>query len=321
MILIDITSSVCPDSSLLKPCSCNKDVIVCGNRFQALDLVQMFERLGKQLPKTGKHFNEFHLSNALITELKENTFSDITFDKIFIQNCDSLKSIHKNAFNTTELVTIWLFISNNPQLTSTDNSIFEAASKFAQAQIFYLADNNITEIPSNAFKHKQDHMRAVTFQGSSIKKLGNNVFSNYKDLEVITIFRTLIDSIPENAFEFNEESNRTLTLYLTSNKFLNSSGFAEHSLTKFKRPCTIYLDSSPGDTNFPYFDEKIFEPFLKLNFQNIFISWDGSLDCSDCRNYWLQKNPALLKQIHNSKCSNGKYPNDPANFVNCKSLF
>ena len=110
LIVIDITWSDCPDSNLLKPCSCRLSVIECGGK-QDIDLVKIFQTLEKNLTKTGKHFNEFYLNNTFISELKENTFSYITFDYIEIEYCSKLKNLHRNAFNTSGQVTNTLVIS------------------------------------------------------------------------------------------------------------------------------------------------------------------------------------------------------------------
>ena len=146
LVVIDITwsmTSYCPSAKLLEPCTCNSGSIYCvGNN--DMDLVQIFQTLENNLTKTEKHFNEFYLSNTFMTELKENTFSDITFDIISVEHCSSLKSIHKNAFTKTELVATDLYIHFNPMLTSPDNSIFEALSKFVRAKTIQFYNNNIT---------------------------------------------------------------------------------------------------------------------------------------------------------------------------------
>ena len=153
-----ITSSVCPDSNLLKPCSCGGDninaYINCGGH-EDIDLVKIFKTLDKQLPRTleGRHFKSFYLYKSFITELKENTFSDITFDSIWIRDCSKLKTIHVNAFNTIDQVTTDIYIEHNPVLTSPDNSIFQVLSKFVRAEWIWLRYNNITEIPLNAFRN------------------------------------------------------------------------------------------------------------------------------------------------------------------------
>ena len=318
LFVIDITSSVCPDSNLLKPCYCITDSFYCDGE-EDIDLVQIFQTLSKNLTKTEKHFKYFQLNNRFITELKENTFSDITFDGIIIQKCLKLQTIDKNAFNTTDSLTTKLHIIMNRLLTSPNNSIFEVLSKFVQATTISLVYNNITEIPSNAFRNivgKQDHLREIDIAGASIRKLGNNVFSQLKNLENFFIMDTSIDFIPENAFEFNEEHKCQTSINLYNNRLLNISGFSQNSLSKLKRPTSIVLDSSNAN-NFPYLAEKIFQPFFLSNAKNQIEILRGALDCSDCRNYWLKKNPNLLKQIKHSKCSNGKSLNDTTNFKNC----
>ena len=316
-LVINFTSGVCPDSNLLKPCNCFDDYINCGGN-EDIDLVKIFETLGKKLPKTGKHFHNFYLNNTFITELKENTFSDITFTEIFIKGCSKLKTIHKNAFNTTDQVTTELHFDLNPALTSPDNTIFEVLNKFARAEFITMNDNNITEIPTKAFKNKQDHLTYLYIKGKSIQKLGNNAFSGLKGLFFLSLESTSIELIPENAFEFNEESNKTLLVDLTKCKFLNSTGFSVNSLIKFKRPAEIILDM-PKDSAIQYLNQKIFEPFLLSKVDNKIHIGTGSFNCDDCRNYWLKRNPNLLKQLVDTRCTNGRTISDSVNFKNCSS--
>ena len=183
-------------------------------------------------------------TNIFITELKENTFSDITFDRIWIKNCSKLKTIHRNAFNTTDSVTNYVRIENNPLLTSPDNSIFEILSKFVLAHEIDLFYNNITEIPSNAFKNivgEQDELKILFLQGKSIHNLRNNAFSSLKSLEFLDISYTSIDFIPEIAFEFNEESEQQLIISLFANRYLKSSELSEYSFTNLRRLTLINL--------------------------------------------------------------------------------
>ena len=151
-ILIDITSSVCPDSSLLMPCICHNDHITCEG-YEDIDLVKIFRKFERELPRTqeARHFRQFILTNTFITELKENTFSNITFNEIYIHFCENLFSIHENAFLNTDLYTTHVSILKTPKLTSPDNSLFKALSKFVNAEEIYVDNTNITEIPSNAF--------------------------------------------------------------------------------------------------------------------------------------------------------------------------
>ena len=286
-------------------------------------MVQIFETLGKQLPKTGKHFKEFYLGNAFITELKENTYSDITFNAITIENNSNLKTIHRNAFNTTDQVTYYISFMFNPKLTSPDNSLFEALGKFAKLAHIYLCFNNITEIPSNAFGNVLGKKLAILFlRGKSIKKFENHALFYLKNLKFINILDTSIEYFPENAFEFKDELNETLFIQLELNKLLNSSGFSQDSLTKFKRPTSIELLQG-----FPYLDEKPFYRFLRANAKNSLQLTQVSLNCSDCRNYWLIREQALgYQQLildtrigYETKCLNGKSLNDTGNFIGCEN--
>jgi hypothetical protein len=61
--------------------------------------------VNKILPDNEKHFNKFYLNNTAITELEENTFYEITFDKAIIVNSTKLNLINTHAFTTTSLVT------------------------------------------------------------------------------------------------------------------------------------------------------------------------------------------------------------------------
>ena len=126
---INCESSVCPSPELLKPCVCEDNGIICGGHSD-IDLVNIFQTLEMNLNESEKQYKSFSLSNTFITELKENTFKDITFDEISIYQCRNLSKIHINAFDATDWVTKKLIIQSNPALSSTDNSIFEVFSKF-----------------------------------------------------------------------------------------------------------------------------------------------------------------------------------------------
>ena len=301
LFCIDIISSVCPNSNLIAPCTCDHDQFTCNDN-DDLDLVKLFQTLANNLNKTQKHFKDFWIKNRFITELKENTFSDITFDTIFILSSSQLKSIHRNAFNTTDSVTTEIYIRSNPLLTSPDNSIFEAVSKFVRATVIDMSNNNITEIPSNAFQDivgEQDQLKHLLLSGESFGKLGNNAFSQLKNLTYPDMSQTSIYFIPENAFEFNEDSEQQLTIDLTYNRFLDNSGFSMNSLTRFRRPTKIYLPE-----NFRYLDKDIFLPFLTSNNLNRIQLSVNSIDCWDCRNQWIQNDSNLVTQISPWTCSN-----------------
>ena len=312
-----VESNGCPVSESIKPCVCAKVLginswdIKCGGHSD-IDLVNIFQTLEKNLTKTEKHFNRFYLNNTFITELKENTFKDITFDDIIIENCTNLSKIHVNAFNQTDLVTKYLYISGSFKLSSSDNSIFEVISKFVNLEELQLENNNITEIPSNIFNN-QDELEFLTFKGKSIKKLGPRAFSSLHRLKSIEISYTSIEYIPEYAFEFDQESNQTIAIRFEGNHLLNGSSIHKNSLKNIKRPLYLALDS-----HIEYLEENIFKPLLSENPKNKIQMDYVKFDCNNCKNNWLRKPSNLLGRFYNLQCSNNKNFNDPDNFAECK---
>ena len=317
LVTVGCESSGCPAPDLIKPCVCEDNGIICGGHSD-IDLVNIFQSLRIKLTKSEKHFKRFHLNNTFITELEGNTFKDITFDEITIENCNNLSKIHKNTFFETDLFTKILWIASNPALSSSDNSIFEVISKFVNLEKLYLIDNNITEIPSNAFQSiegYQDNLKTIVFGGKSIRKIESRPFYLLHGLNFLKINNTSIDYIPENAFEFEEESSLQINLAFINNSLLNSSGFHQDSLVHFKRP--VYLDLGWIGNHFEYLEEKVFKNFLNSNPHNVIDMIFVKFDCNNCKNFWLKQQPNLLENFKNLSCSNLKNFNDSENFAEC----
>ena len=99
-----VFGSECPSAEIFAPCICNKpDVrnfkyLECGGD-SFYDLEQVFSNISKRSSVT--NFRAFYITNTAITELKNNTFKDITFDQIFIKGCKNLSKIQKDAFAGT----------------------------------------------------------------------------------------------------------------------------------------------------------------------------------------------------------------------------
>ena len=123
------------------------------------ELIKMFELFQKYFNNSDKHFDEFYLNNTLITHLPSNVFKDSTFEEISIENNEKLKTIDKNAFNSSNSYIKRVFIKNNPVLSEgLDNSLFKALSELKNMEEIWFWNNNITEIPENAFNGtKMDH--------------------------------------------------------------------------------------------------------------------------------------------------------------------
>ncbi len=63
---------------------CNNDIISCGGNTK-IHLKAIFHSMSLLLGDREKHFQQFYLNNTVIIELPENTFEDITFDSIQIE--------------------------------------------------------------------------------------------------------------------------------------------------------------------------------------------------------------------------------------------
>jgi hypothetical protein len=83
--------------------------------------------MNQVIPDNEKHFNKFYLNNTAITELEENTFYEITFDKAIIFDSTKLNLINTLAFTTTSLVTKTFESQFTPLINSPPNyNIFYA---------------------------------------------------------------------------------------------------------------------------------------------------------------------------------------------------
>ena len=105
--------SVCPiNTQIFEPCRCINDTIYCSGK-SSISLSRIFHLLRSELPDNQKHFRSLLLNNTAISEIRDNTFKDITFDRIDITYCNNLSKIYANAFSTTSYVTTVVKIIGN----------------------------------------------------------------------------------------------------------------------------------------------------------------------------------------------------------------
>ena len=115
LAILDVVFSVCPPPSLLSPCTCQDDKIHCS--ISELDLSAVFESIRNDRTHTQRHYIYIYISNQFITEIKDNSFKDFTFDTTYIQYCQNLTRIYLDAFNETNCLTSNLLIRDNYKLT------------------------------------------------------------------------------------------------------------------------------------------------------------------------------------------------------------
>ena len=321
IIDIELIKTECPINHIIKPCVCTtylrRDTIYCGGN-NYIDLENIFNNISKHTSKEKKHFYTFQLNNTAINELKENTFKDITFDEILIQDCNNLTKLTENTFQNNNFVTKIFYLQRNTKLIQTENySIFNVLSKFVNIEFIFLNDNNVKEIPSNAFKPFngfQNKLKEIYIRDKVLKNLGENSFFSLDSLTTLSFFGTSINSIPKNAFNFEKYSNQTLNINLYNNP-INSTSFAFNSLIYTKRPTHLVLSSN----NITYLDEKIFLPFFGENNGNLLYLLNVRIDCMDCRNYWLIKYKEYISKIYYMICSNGNQFQNGKNFKDCQN--
>jgi hypothetical protein len=295
------------------------EVITCGGS-QYYNLNHLFEYLSDKLTDDKKHFKKFYFNNTAITELKENTFFDLTFDEIEINWASNLTRINSNAFTTTNLVTK-KFITNYTPLTSSspDYDIFHMLSLMVNITRIDLYRTQITEIPPHAFKPLNGYQNKLTyleFNNSPLKKIGNYAFYDLNSLEKLYFYVNQIDFIPSNAFNLRKPSQTHLEISIAHQQ-LNGSSFELNAFSNIQRPTRIWFHENP---KLNFIDENVFSSFLNSNSENrINFSYD-KLDCNDCRSYWLRNKINYLNKIEVLECSNQKKFLDTSNFANCDTI-
>ncbi len=315
------TNGLCPNPEVLKPCLCKNNYILCAGN-QTLNLKQIFKNVSQSLAENEKNFNLFDLNNTAITELEENTFSDITFNYVQIMNAKNLKLIHTNAFKSSNSFIHDFGVFNSPIVNSPPNhDIFHLMRSMINLRDIQLDGTQITEIPMNAFKPlegSESQLQAISFFKSPIKKIGNDSFYGLKNLTLLSFDRTSLEFISSNAFHFENHTNELLTIYLFDIKSLNGSSFDINSLSSLKRPTTIYMGNNP---NIKFLDEKVFRPFFEADHRNKILLFKNFLiDCDDCRSHWIVNETNYLKRFDflPLKCLDGKSIEISNNFKNCK---
>ncbi len=146
----------------------------------------------------------------------------------------------------------------------------------------------INEIPKNAFRPlngQQNNLTLLFFDENKINHISNN------------------------SFNFLKKSDKPLIISLRSNS-LNSSSFELSAFNNMNRRTTIDLLYN----KISYLDQTVFQLFFNDNNNNIINI--NSLDCEDCRSFWLFKNTTYSQSLGIS-CSDGKMFLNNNNFKKC----
>jgi hypothetical protein len=282
------------------------------------------------LDEGNKSFTSFYLNNTAISELPENVFGNITFDEIIIENAYNLSRIHSHAFRATNnYLTIFRVYSTRLDNQMLYYDFFTAISLMPRLSLLTIANTSVTEITDNAFRPLsgiQYNLTTVSINDHKLKKLGNNAFEYWPSLKDLNLANNTLNHVSENAFNFQKRDNVPvvdgLRLILIKNNF-NSSSFEIGAFNGLNKPTHLFFSLDSNDkTNITYLDRHVFEPFISDNRSGILsnrIETLETLDCDDCRNYWLVGNENYKIKAQILKCSNHKTLTDSSNFKQCTS--
>jgi Leucine-rich repeat (LRR) protein len=311
----------CPSAEILKPCKCVVNSIFCEGD-DSINLKTIFHGISSKLQNNNKHFESFYLTNKAVTELEESVFEDILFDSIHVEEAHKLSLIHTKAFTGTESYIQDIRIYNTSLKNSPPNhNIFAAISSMQNLEELTIGYSLIDEIPENAFQPingTKEKLTRVFLMSNKISKIGNNAFANLTNLTEIDFEYNKLDHISEKAFNLLDSSaNTTLNLYLIRCS-LNGSSFEKGAFDHFNRPTVLHFNYYDTSNNITFLDQHIFEPFFTANNNNAIEL--NTIDCKDCRSFWLIKLQKFSSQLSQIKCSDGKQISDKSNFPKCAEL-
>ena len=174
IVIFEGVLGVCPPAHVLSQCTCRDDHILCGGS-GPLDVSALFDSIRNEKNHTQRHYNSLEINNTRVTQIGENAFKDLTFDVIYVHNCDKLTKIDQTAFTQTNMVTKHLEIYENYDLDIDSYSLFDIISKFRNLEYLYLKVEGLTIIPRRAFKPVngyQDRLTKVYIRGIGFDALG-----------------------------------------------------------------------------------------------------------------------------------------------------
>ncbi len=296
-----------------KYCLCENttNTIKCGGN-DIFQLKEVFIEISNNLNKSDKHFETFVLNNTAIVELLNNTFNDITFRNIELNDVKNLKRIHANTFGSENIQTIESFIQTAESQLCGElyvKEFFAALSSLVNVRVIRLSNTLLTVIPSHAFQlidRVQNNLTTIDFDyyyesRNLITSIGDYAFFNLPRLQYIFIGQQNVKNISSHAFEFNLESEELLDIVLF-NSSLNDKSIENGAFANSKRP--LYIDLRWNRLTF--LDERIFGPILRADKRNSINVYMNPFQC-DCRMHWIFKNKQLFEnQIWNFLCDENK---------------
>ena len=233
--------------------------------------------------------------------LNENQFSDLTFEII---SAGYVNRIHSKAFGKTAqtLVSYWCvacLIENSPP----NYDLWKAVGQLTKLTELYMSVN-VSEIPENVittFDQSESQMKYLWFDNSKQKMtVKSGAFQNLHQIELIGI-GAKFNKFEKGAFKLNKKSDKQLKINFYLEKNFTSDVFENGTFDGIQRPVQVCFTG-----NLNYLPEGSFKSILDQNKQNRIKFDDGvyktTIDCFDCRNYWLIRDGKKY-QLINPHCS------------------
>ena len=229
--------------------------------------------------------------------LEDNLFGDITFEKFYGQN---IHKIGSNVFNKTankiELFNCGFNNSIEHQPPKYDlKAVFDQMTRLKDLDIGL----NVTEIPTNSIEPigNQTSLQILYIRAKELT-IKSGAFQQLKNINFIEFLGAKINRIEKEAFKLNSDLNDKsfqisfVDCLLTDQSFQNGSfdGIPRNQIEiEFQ---SMNISSLPEVSLKTIFDNKK----LSINF-----NWHSTIDCDDCKNYWLIKG-TKENNIKNALC-------------------
>src|SRR5581483_9337104 len=173
--------STCPLPEEIVPCKCiheeNEDTgelevsINCAdvNIKSGSQLKQIFDRISRNANMVNQTFYFLRFASPNLIEIPEKVTGQIKFKVIRITGeCESLKSIHQNAFASSVNTTFAILIETRNIPSNQTASLYALVNQFPHLKGFGCLSKFDT-LDSNSFSHNLDNLDALSFSPMTIK--------------------------------------------------------------------------------------------------------------------------------------------------------
>lgn len=267
---------------------------------------KIFKSANKNLDQNDKHFENLILTNQnnqnqLI--LNDDLFGNLTFEKfqgVGVKEIGS-KTFSKSAERLTEFHCLNCQLANQPPTYN----LWSALGQLTQLTEVELG-LNVNEMPENAITINQHLFTTVQLTISSRQNLAIQTGAIRSSSSLKAIFQsTTINKYGKDAISLNTFTAESIQLSVVFyNVTIASQAFQSGSFDGIQKPIGIIFNS----TNMNYLTESVFKPVLdNKNYLNTieFVQdshGTSTLDCSDCKNYWLILDKNIKKDQVKTHC-------------------